>query len=262
MADQRHRGRAHEPGHDQEATPDPKESRQHPDRKSKADQQRQQARCAREGQPHSGITGGPAWPQHKQPDHHHKDAEHGKKPAAIDHLAEGGSARCPDRSKGRKDDGARPLHVSGTGMTEQIGRRAHCHRNRAGPDRHVRRRDADHIDQKRDREDRPAPADQPEREADESSGKDGQDVSEAKHCCLRNRALTHIRAQGGASFGHPRDGAETAGPAACRFHGIATRILAMPQLPRNMRAGRLLPAEVNGVRYLKVPIELNEDARG
>jgi hypothetical protein len=30
----------------------------------------------------------------------------------------------------------------------------------------------------------------------------------------------------------------------------------------NMRAGRLPPAEVNGVRYLKVPIELNEDARG
>jgi len=36
----------------------------------------------------------------------------------------------------------------------------------------------------------------------------------------------------------------------------------MPQLPLNMRAGRLPPAEVNGIRYLKVTIELNEDARG
>jgi hypothetical protein len=64
---------------------------------------------------------------------------------------------------------------------EQIGGRARRHSNCAGPDRHVRGRDADHIDQERNREDRPSPADEPEREADESAGKDGQEISQAKH---------------------------------------------------------------------------------
>ena len=39
-------------------------------------------------------------------------------------------------------------------------------------------------------------------------------------------------------------------------------LLLLPSIQVNMRAGKLPPAEVNGVRYLKVPIALTEDARG
>jgi hypothetical protein len=37
---------------------------------------------------------------------------------------------------------------------------------------------------------------------------------------------------------------------------LATPLLLLPSIQVNMRAGRLPPAEGNGVRYLKVPVEL------
>jgi hypothetical protein len=73
------------------------------------------------------------------------------------------------------------------------------------------------MDQEGNREDRPSPTDQPEREADESaakkmaktSAKPSIDVSALNNSA--NRAFEHIRAQGRTKFGHPRDEAETAG---------------------------------------------------
>jgi len=37
---------------------------------------------------------------------------------------------------------------------------------------------------------------------------------------------------------------------------LATPLLLLPSIQVNMRAGKLPPAEANGVRYLKVPVKL------
>jgi hypothetical protein len=37
---------------------------------------------------------------------------------------------------------------------------------------------------------------------------------------------------------------------------LSTPLLLLPSIQVNMRAGKLPPAEANGVRYLKVPVKL------
>ncbi len=73
--------------------------------------------------------------------------------------------RAPRNTDPGEHGGTAPTHVAGSGVPDEGQERVSRDRQRAGPDGEVRLGHADHVQQKRRRQDRAAAADEAEREA-------------------------------------------------------------------------------------------------
>ena len=94
-----------------------------------------------------------------------KQREEKEELVAVETLAERRSGERADDAGAGESHAARPADIAGASMIHQSGRGIGSHRERGGADRDVRLRHADQIDHQWHRENRPAAADQAEREA-------------------------------------------------------------------------------------------------
>jgi hypothetical protein len=83
--------------------------------------------------------------QHRDAHHDHHERDDEEKTLPVDRLTDGGADEGADDAGDTENDCTGPLHRAGAGVLGEIGEGVQRHRERTGPDRHVRIAHANHV---------------------------------------------------------------------------------------------------------------------
>ena len=166
----RHVGGADQARHDQKTAADAEETGEKADREPVADQRGEQLARRSAVEMDIRVAAIALAQEHRNADDDHHQAEQRQQQFAIDHLAKPRAAKGAENAGRGEDQRAGPFDRLRARMKEDAGKRIGADGNRTGADRDMRRGDADDIDQQRHGQNGAAGADQTERQPDQRTG--------------------------------------------------------------------------------------------